>query len=307
MKVHDQSLPVRKVYTGMPVYNGEPYVEASLRSNLAQTFDDFGILVTDNASTDRTEEICRDLAASDERLIYRRNEKNLGASKNYTLCFTPSRSQYFRWSNADDLIAPTMIEKCVAVLDARPDVVLTYGKTQLIDQDGELIRHYDDGLNLSQDTAFERFVMFRKSIGLSNVLCGLMRRETLANTSLLASYVASDINLIGELALYGKFHEIPEELFFRRIHPKASSWDREDTDGQKNFLDPTKRQLTLQQWHSALAYLNAVDHAPIDDVQKRKIKSWLRKRMLANRRKLTLEIVEYLRHKLSLKSRKAGA
>jgi glycosyltransferase involved in cell wall biosynthesis len=83
---------------GMPVFNGEKYLKEALDSILAQTYSDFELLISDNASTDRTEQICREYAAKDRRIRYYRNEKNIGAPKNFNRVFELSSGKYFRWA-----------------------------------------------------------------------------------------------------------------------------------------------------------------------------------------------------------------
>lgn len=97
-----------KITVGMPVYNGERYVEESIKSVLAHTFDHFELLISDNGSTDRTAEICQDNASMDSRISLIRNEQNIGASANYNTLVQKATAPYFRWSNADDLLAPTL-------------------------------------------------------------------------------------------------------------------------------------------------------------------------------------------------------
>src|SRR6266705_6617015 len=76
-----------RVSVGMPVYNREKYVGAAIEAHLNQTFTDFELVITDNASTAHSEEICRSFAAKDPRVKYYRNPQNLGASGNYRRCF----------------------------------------------------------------------------------------------------------------------------------------------------------------------------------------------------------------------------
>lgn len=284
-----------RVGIGMPVYNGERYIEETLRATLAQTYGDFHLVVTDNGSTDRTGEICRDYAVADTRIVYVRNPVNLGAPKNYTRCFELTDCEYFRWANADDLPDPTLIEKCVRVLDQHPDTVLVYGKTRIIDEHGMFMENYDDGLHLPQDRAAERFLVCIEHIGLNNVMYGLMRRAALAQTRLLGSYVAADINLIAELTLYGKFYEIPERLFSRRMHPQASSWDRKDAERQRNFWDPTKRRLLMNTWRRIYEYNRGVLRAPIPLAQKAELLRYLARTAYWSRRPMVSELHDRVR------------
>ena len=292
---YDETSPVA---IGLPVYNGERYLEDTLRSVLNQTFGNFDLFIADNASTDRTEEICRDYAERDSRIQYIRNPVNLGASKNYTVCFEPARSRYFRWQNADDPIEPSLIERCFQALEADPGVVLAYGKTHIIDEDGAFLEAYDDNLHLSSESASKRFKDCIQNLGLQNVIYGLMRRDALAHTALLGNYVAADMNLVVELSLYGKFKEVPVHLFNRRMHPEASSWKRDDSERQKNFWDPAKRKLVMQTWRSILEYYKAVWRAPIPLEDKRLLSMFLLKRAYWYKDPMKNELMDVIKYGL---------
>ncbi|OUR99165.1 hypothetical protein A9Q81_11340 [Gammaproteobacteria bacterium 42_54_T18] len=293
------SVVIPRVGIGMPVYNGERYLEETLTATLAQTYEDFELIIADNASTDKTEQICKDFASQDSRIRYIRNPINLGASKNYTVCFEPSKSEYFRWANADDLPAPDLIEKCISVLDEHPDTVLAYGKTKIIDENGKLLDHYDDNLDLQHQQAAARFVQCLDNIGLSNILYGLVRRDSLAHTALMGNYIASDINLIAELTLYGKYREIPDYLFSRRMHPDCSSWDRADEERQKNFWDPSKQKLLMQTWRTMFEYFKAVYRAPISASDKQKLTYYLCKKMYRRKGKMMQDLHHMVKYKLN--------
>jgi len=288
-----------RVGIGMPVYNGERYLEETITATLAQTFEDFELIIADNASTDKTEQICRDFAAKDSRINYIRNPVNLGASQNYTICFEPSKSDYFRWGNADDLPEKKLVEKCVKVLDENPDTVLVYGKTKIIDENGNHLKNYDDNLDLQDSCASKRFIQCSQNIGLSNVLYGLMRRDSLAKTALLGNYLSSDINLIAELTLYGKYREIPDFLFSRRMHPECSTWDPDDEDRKRNFWDPSKHKLLMQSWRSVYEYFKAAYRAPISLSEKRALALYLCKLAYWRKDKMTLDVQHLIKYKLN--------
>ena len=96
-----------RVSLGFPVYNGERYLAAALDSLLGQTFRDLEVVICDNASTDRTAELCAAYAARDARVRYHRNPTNLGAAPNFNRTFELSRGEYFKWAAHDDVCAPT--------------------------------------------------------------------------------------------------------------------------------------------------------------------------------------------------------
>ena len=108
------------VSIGLPVYNGEPFVERAINAVLAQTYSDFELVISDNGSTDRTEEICREFAGRDARVKYVRAERNQGAIWNFNRVFELSQGEYFKWAAADDVFLPTFLEKCAQVLDDNP-------------------------------------------------------------------------------------------------------------------------------------------------------------------------------------------
>ncbi|HKJ45099.1 MAG TPA: glycosyltransferase family 2 protein, partial [Balneolales bacterium] len=111
-----------RVSIGMPVYNGENYIERAISSILAQTYKDFELIISDNASTDKTQEICKMFVGRDNRVRYHRNSKNIGAARNYNIVFRLSRGKYFKWAAHDDELAPAFLEDAVNVLEKNKDV-----------------------------------------------------------------------------------------------------------------------------------------------------------------------------------------
>ena len=251
-----------RVSIGVPVYNGERYLGATLDSLLAQTFGDFELIICDNASTDGTEAIARAYAGRDARVRYVRQERNLGPPRNYNHAFELSRGEYFRWFPSDDLAAPQSVARCVEVLDREPSVVLAYPKTTLIDEDGRVLRDYEDRLDLRSPRPSERFAQLLRDMVLCNAQYGLMRAAVLKRVRPLGLYLDSDNVLLAELSLYGTFWEIPERLFFRRMHSAASSSMRGAE--RQRFYDPTtKRRVEMRQWRHLWELGRAVQRAPV--------------------------------------------
>jgi glycosyltransferase involved in cell wall biosynthesis len=212
-----------RVSIGLPVFNGENYLAATLDSVLEQSFGDFELIVCDNASTDGTEAICQQYAERDSRIRYHRNETNLGAAGNYNLAFELARGEFFKWAAHDDRLAPGYLQRCIEAFDAAPrDVILCYPRTLLIDSDGTPLREHDDQMNFRDEKPHQRLGRFARSWGMCNPVFGLMRRNVLAQTGLIRPYISSDIPLLAELSVLGKFWELPEALFQRRIHDLSS-------------------------------------------------------------------------------------
>jgi glycosyltransferase involved in cell wall biosynthesis len=285
-----------RVSIGMPVYNGARYIEETLDSLLAQTFEDFELNICDNASKDRTEQICRAYEDKDSRISYTRNAENLGAAKNYRCAFERSSGEYFRWANCDDLFAPEGLARCVEILDQEPSVVLTYPKTMLIDERGREISGYEDRLDLRCAKASRRFIECHSLLGLNNIIYGLMRAGIVRQTGLLRNFPGGDIPLVAELSLYGRFWEIPEFLFYRRIHRESSSSYKDDVGATQEFFDPkTKGQFALSEWKHLWAHCESVMRAPLGRSEKLRLGYFLIRMGIWNRSKLARELLGAMR------------
>ncbi|MFH0341951.1 MAG: glycosyltransferase family 2 protein [Chromatiales bacterium] len=247
---HANDIPPR-VSIGMPVYNGERYVKAALDAVLAQTFRDFELIISDNASTDATGEICREYAARDLRIRYSRNNENIGCARNSNRTIQLAASKYFKWAHHDDLCAPEFLARCVQVLEQHPAGVLCYPQSRVIDEHGDFVSYPEDGLDLRAPGPVERYRAFHRRFRggnwWMNPLFGLMRTEAIKKTQLHGSYFAAELVLLAELALMGEFHELPERLLYRRRHPEGSGnldpWER------SAFEDPVnKGRILLPRW-----------------------------------------------------------
>jgi len=281
-----------RVSVGLPVFNGEDYLEQALDSILAQTYSDFELIISDNASTDRTEEICRAYAAKDERIRYFRNETNLGAAKNFNRVFELSSGEYFKWAAHDDLCAPEYLRWCVEILDREPDVVLCYPKTSIIDEHGEFVEDYFDGFDLRSPKPHKRFRDFFRAPGLCNPIFGLIRANILKRTPLIGNYTSSDRVLLGELALLGQFYEVPERLFFRREHPQMSVRANPDLVERAAWFDPARKgQIQLPRWRWFFEYLLSIKRVRMSWYEKNCCYMRMGRWFLGQRRKLKNDLV----------------
>lgn len=249
------------VTIGVPVYNAERHLEGALRDLAAQTYRDIVVVVSDNASTDRTEQICRDLAATDARIRYFRRDVNIGAARNFVRCVELAETPYFRWAASDDRSAPTFVERCVEVLDAHPDVVLAYPKTLLIDGAGAEIGRYEDGVHAVDGDPVARYQRVMKNLRLVNAIYGVVRLDALRRTQIHGSYPSADVVVFEEIALHGKIWEVPEYLLMRRLHADAHS--AMSVEGKEAHYNPTHRGVGYQQWRMARERMAVVGRAPL--------------------------------------------
>lgn len=238
-----------RVSIGLPVYNGENYLAETLDSILAQTFAEFELIISDNASTDRTEAICREYAAKDHRIRFVRSPTNLGAARNYNRVFELARGEYFKWNGHDDPIAPVFLERCVEVLDRDPDVILCFARNRAIGGHGEdhevsalTARTFLPKPQLASPEAHVRFYHAVVADHPQGAVFGLIRRSVLAQTALIGSYRSSDLTLLGELALRGRFHQVPEPLQFRRFHAQQGRNVYKTAHLREIWFDPNRSQ-----------------------------------------------------------------
>lgn len=224
---------------GLPVYNGLPYLEETLRSVRDAEFQDYELIVCDNASTDGTGEVVQEFARKDPRIRYFRNERNIGAARNFNRSFELARGKYFRWLASDDLHSHGAIARCVEVLEHDPSVFLAFPRTRVIDAAGNVAQDYDDGDGWSSSSPVERFGYSLGRWGLSNPMFGVMRSEVLRHTSLQGDYPASDLVMQSDFAIRGRFVRVTGEYYYRRMHPGCT--DNLDAVALAQFYDPDRR------------------------------------------------------------------
>jgi len=248
----------------MPVYNSEKYVELAIEAILCQTYSDYELIISDNASTDRTAEICKAYAAKDPRIRYYRNSHNLGATPNANRVAELSSGEYFKWAFYDDLIAPQFLSKCIEVMDLDPSVVLCVPKANVINEMGELLGVNEYTVDVTSPKPHLRFENYVIHYGAAWELFGLIRSDVLKKTKFLGWYPGSDHVYLAELALYGKFHVIPEALLFPRHHAEQT-WITTPKERDRLSYENTAMvgRIVLTKWGWVNGYLDAIRNAPL--------------------------------------------
>jgi glycosyltransferase involved in cell wall biosynthesis len=227
-----------RVSIGLAVYNGEQYLRESVDSLLAQDFEDFELIICDNASDDSTSVICKEYADLDSRVRYERNDTNIGAFRNLNKTFALARGEYFKWAAHDDWVSPHFLSKLVPVLDAEPQVAVAHGRSALVDPDGSMIRVTTRKVELTSPDPAKRLRHLLWTMGREHALYGLMRRTALEETHLNQSFQDGSRILLAELALVGEWRHVPDLLFYYRVLPGA----RKGAKGVKwSYDDPNMR------------------------------------------------------------------
>ena len=209
------------VTIGMPLYNEERFVGDAIRSLLSQTFVDFELLVSDNASTDRTGEICREFQVADSRVRYHRNDTNIGAAANFDRVMKLARGRYFLWAGGHDLWDPELLELSVRVLDTHPAATVAGAECVWIDGNGNRLLRRSGWTDTSGMSSIER--LFAVVWGNMHPILGLIRTDALRRTAGMQSCMAADLLVLCELALQGDFTYVPGTCWYRRdIRPQET-------------------------------------------------------------------------------------
>ncbi len=265
---------MRKVAIGIPVYNGSNFVGAAVESILGQTYGDFDLFISDNASTDATEDICRGYARDDARVHYVRQPRNLGAAGNHNALLGMNDSAYFKWASHDDILAPGFLAACVAALDGDPAIVLASPASTLIGPAGTPLPYSPERGGLVDEAGVCWPVLPEKNPNLESadpvlrfeaimivmVMCveiyGLIRRSALPRVTM-GAFSGADKVLLAQLSLLGRFWLGQETLFFRRCHPQQFSASVSGTY-RAQWFSGRRDSMTAQQLRLLLAYCRAL-------------------------------------------------
>jgi glycosyltransferase involved in cell wall biosynthesis len=267
------------VSIGLFVYNGEQFLEESLNSILSQTFTDFELIISDNASTDRTGDIAQAYGLRDDRIRYYRAEKNMGAGWNARRVYELATGKYYKQAAVDDLIEPDFLRRCVEILESNPDCVVAYANTKEVDENGTFIKNYVFPAKADSNDPVVRFREMLLVLSWCYQIFGVMRMSALRQIPAQGSYVHADGVLLARMSLRGRFYEIPEHLFVSRRHSGNSSktipvrlqqprrfrlTNRYCGTPPPEWWDPTKTRAVVFPWFRLLLeYFLSIYRAPL--------------------------------------------
>ena len=228
----NNNLPL--ITMGMPVFNGEKFLEKRLDSLLKQSYKNFEIIISDNDSTDQTESICKKFVKIDSRIIYLRQEKNIGGILNFKFLLNKAKGKYFIWTAVDDILLPTFLENNLKILESQKNVICStskiesYGeKTDYIDKisgkslierlEKKVRRHFWLIENISYSGSFEKKIRnLLKKRGREQVFYGLFRTEKLKKFFIEDDFhTGFDLALLINALKMGDIHVIDEILALR--------------------------------------------------------------------------------------------
>ena len=224
------------VSIGLPVRNGERYLPGAVESLIAQDYRKLELIISDNASTDATTDICLQYAARDERIRFQRMDTNIGAARNFNEVFEKAGGKYFMWAAHDDLFHPSYIRRCLEVLEGRPEVVLCGSKIKFVDEQGTVVRVRSrdfNELNTHSMDLRQRVRTLTEKVGWFS-LYGLLRPEALRRTRLYTEAYGGDVLLLMELLFLGTTFVLPQSLYTCRMIPKSNEQYLEDITGSRS-------------------------------------------------------------------------
>jgi glycosyltransferase involved in cell wall biosynthesis len=208
------------VTIGIPVYNGGKSLPLALDCLVAQDWPDLELIISDNASTDQTEDVCRDYAARDSRIRYYRSARNMGAVANFNRVVDLAHGEFFSWAAHDDLRHPTHVRRCVEALQQHPKATLAYTWFNKLDDEGHffpstptLQNPVTRFLPLGDTAPSRRFEAVIRDIHASQATYGVIRTAALRSTPGMTAQVSCDLVLLAQLSLLGPFVEVPHVLF----------------------------------------------------------------------------------------------
>jgi glycosyltransferase involved in cell wall biosynthesis len=258
---------------GLPVYNGARYLARSIESLLGQTFSDFELIISDNASKDETGDICKAYERADSRVRYFRQPQNIGLAPNHNFTLRQARGELFKWVAGDDLYARDLLQGCVAALDRYPDVVQAHCLSASVDPDDKFMAAVKYPLATSSPNVAERFYSMLYQHGGDDEY-GVIRASVLRRIAPKNSFHNADRVFSAELALQGRFYQVPDWLFFRRIHPAQSGGGAKNIRERCANTDPRRANPQLHPTarlygEYVLGYLNALRKAPLSPAERR--------------------------------------
>jgi len=255
------------VSIGMKIYNEAKYIEETLDSLLAQDFKDFEILINDNASEDRTGDICRNYSKKDKRIHFVKHQKNLGVVKSFNELVKRASGKYFMLAGGHDKWHPSFVTQCIEVLEKDSSLVLSYTQTRVINDKGREVGVDPNlmdirSLNGSGFNRLQQFNLVLWDCFGYYPIHGVIRTRMLQQTRLLRPTIGPDTILLAELALLGPFAQIPKPLFYARKLREFNEKEVLRRQFRYSFPEQNARKIHFPYANFAWQYLMVAKDAP---------------------------------------------
>lgn len=216
---------------GMPVYNGEKYIREALDSLLDQSFSDFELIISDNASSDSTQAICLKYVDRDLRVRYIRQSSNIGAAANFKFVLNQCIGTYFMWAAYDDKWSREWLEKAHDAI-RESGVSMAFGQIVHVDSAGEVMKHPANGVSFGYAYGANsllrriRFYLAYEGMGKANCIYSLYDRRLLGPLNDMWSEIISgdrlyDYTMVYECLKYGNLKQVEKVTLSKRVHGES--------------------------------------------------------------------------------------
>lgn len=208
----------------MPLYNEEKFIEKAIESILDQDFKNFELIISDNASTDKTKKICLEYSGKDSRIRLYSRDTTTDAATNFNYVASLAQGDFFMWASGHDMRDPTFISRCVSQLERSGSIVLCYSDANWIDSEGNTIGNEHSDIDTVGLDRMKRLKKVFWNLGYAYPIYGLFRKDVLDTVLPTQRVLGSDILLLNELSAIGEFSRIPEPLFNIRKLSDYGDW-----------------------------------------------------------------------------------
>lgn len=251
-----------KVFIGMPAYNGERFIGEAIDSLISQSYTDWTLLISDDASTDSTQTICRKYVEKDNRIVYYRQEKNIGMFPNFKFVLDHAQGDYFMWAAHDDIREKDYLNVCVDHLERNKNLGLATTRMAAIDSFGRTMTEELELTRLSGKPGYvsvARYVLQPEILGKCNLMYGLFTMKAARATW--AAYPQRHVwgqDYMFSLALISRFeiYVDPQILFKKRLggfsSPHALADDRENAVRKVAYKHPKNHMFPFGRFGSYL-------------------------------------------------------
>jgi len=211
-----------KLCIGLPVFNGEKFIRKRLDDILSQTFKEFELIISDNASTDSTSDICKDYAQKDKRIQYRLQKKNIGGYRNFRFLLEQAKSDYFVWASVDDVWLPEFLEKNISALESNKNLVGSISKIKYYGNIPKMrpkrflkLKRYHSYDQCPSPSSFEERVEFYLRLKQAENIYAVYRTDLLQKSFIKKPMGGIDLAIILQILKYGEINVFDEVLMHR--------------------------------------------------------------------------------------------
>src|SRR2546421_4910105 len=193
------------VSVGLPTFNRARTLKRAIESVLGQSYTNLELVISDNASTDGTKDLCEQFSRIDRRIKYLRQPTNQGAAANFRAVLDHAQGEFFMWLADDDWLDQDYIFECTRVLAEQPDHEHVCGRAAYY-KDDELAFE-EDIINLLEEHGHERVLSYFQRVNTNGMFYGVARRNVLSKLEV-QNTLGADWLLIANLSFLGKIRTL---------------------------------------------------------------------------------------------------